>query len=140
MGNRAMEESFVIANKVEELAGLASKIEGLAEKWGIPVPVSMNINLVLEEAISNIIFYAFNDSARHDIKVTLSLAGDNLVLKIEDDGIPFDPTSAKKPDISLPAEDRPIGGLGIFLISKIMDNVSYKREKDKNILLMKKKI
>ena len=86
-----MEEHLIFINKIDELAVLSAKIEDLAERWEIPLPVSMNINLVLEEAISNIIFYAYNDSEEHQIKVDITINGKDLVLKIEDDGIPFDP-------------------------------------------------
>jgi serine/threonine-protein kinase RsbW len=63
-----------------------------------------------------------------------------LIVEIIDDGIPFDPTSLKKPDLTLPAEERPIGGLGIFLITKIMDSVNYTRNNNQNILTLIKNI
>jgi serine/threonine-protein kinase RsbW len=68
------------------------------------------------------------------------LTGEELTIEIEDEGIPFDPTLSKQPDLNLPVEERPIGGLGIFLISKIMDSVTYTREEKKNILTLKKNL
>ena len=133
-----MEETIIISNHVDELSVLAAKIEELSEKWELPIPLTMNINLVLEEAVSNVIFYAFPDKQEHDISISLELKNDELTIVIEDGGIPFDPTSMKEPDISLPADERPIGGLGIFLISKIMDYVYYQRINEKNILTLKK--
>ena len=133
-----MEETIIISNHVDELSVLAAKIEELSEKWELPMPLTMNINLVLEEAVSNVIFYAFPDKQEHDISISLELKNDELTIVIEDGGIPFDPTSMKEPDISLPADERPIGGLGIFLISKIMDHVYYQRINEKNILTLKK--
>ena len=133
-----MEETIIISNHVDELSVLAAKIEELSEKWELPIPLTMNINLVLEEAVSNVIFYAFPDKQEHDISISLELKNDELTIVIEDGGIPFDPTSMKEPDISLPADERPIGGLGIFLISKIMDHVYYQRINEKNILTLKK--
>lgn len=140
MGNSRMEEEFIIANNVEELPLLVEKIEEMAERWGLSMPLTMNVNLVIEEAISNIIFYAFNDDLKHEISISLLLSGSRLTIIFEDEGIPFDPTSAPIPDINLPADERPVGGLGIFLISKIMDEVMYKREPGKNILTTNKKI
>jgi len=134
-----MEERITILNKVEELAVLAGRIEELAEQWELPMPLTMNLNLVLEETVSNIIFYAYPDGNEHSIDITLSIVDGEITIEIEDEGIPFDPTAMQQPDISLPAEERPIGGLGIFLVSKIMDNVSYRREQEKNKLTLKKK-
>ena len=130
---------FVIENQIMELPVLADKIEKLAEKWKIPDQLIMPLNLVLEEALSNIIFYAFHDKMKHEIKISIShLPGMLLTIKISDDGIPFNPSMQQQPDLTLPLEERPIGGLGIFLISKIMDSVHYSRRKDLNILTMNK--
>ncbi len=132
-----MEENFIIANKIDEIPVLAGKIEELATSWGIPLPVCMNINLALEEAISNIIFYAYTDKEKHSINISISLSNNQIVIIIEDDGILFDPTSFKQPDINLPAEERPIGGLGIFLMIKTMDEILYSRKHDNNYLTLK---
>lgn len=134
------EALFIIENRVEELAVLFDNIEQTSEIWELPVPLMMNINLVLEEAVSNVIFYAFEDERIHEIKIRISLNDNLLTIEITDDGKPFDPTSLKQPDISLEAEDRPIGGLGIFLISKIMNEVHYARKNELNILTLYKTI
>ena len=134
------EALFIIENRIEELAVLFENIEQTAEIWELPVPLMMNINLVLEEAVSNVIFYAFEDELKHEIKIRISLKDNLLTIEITDDGKPFDPTSLKQPDISLEAEDRPIGGLGIFLISKIMNEVHYARKNELNILTLYKTI
>lgn len=135
-----MKEEIIITNHVDELPVLAEKIEALAESWELSMPLAMNINLALEEAISNVIFYAFDDEKEHDIKIVLSLENKTLTIEIIDDGKPFDPTARQQPDISLPAEDRPIGGLGIFLIKKMMDNVTYTRHNNLNTLTLLKNI
>lgn len=135
-----MKEEIIITNHVDELPVLAEKIEALAESWELSMPLAMNINLALEEAISNVIFYAFDDEKEHDIKIVLSLENKMLTVEIIDDGKPFDPTARQQPDVSLPAEDRPIGGLGIFLIRKMMDNVTYTRHNNLNTLTLLKNI
>lgn len=135
-----MKEEIIITNHVDELPVLAEKIEALAESWELSMPLTMNINLALEEAISNVIFYAFDDEKEHDIKIVLSLENKTLTIEIIDDGKPFDPTARKQPDVSLPAEDRPIGGLGIFLIRKMMDSVTYTRHNNLNTLTLLKNI
>ena len=139
MANRK-EAHFIIENRVEELAVLFEKIEELSTIWNLPVSLMMNINLVLEEAVSNVIFYAYDDDNKHEIDIHLTLHNQLLTIVITDDGKPFDPTAIQLPDVSLEAEDRPIGGLGIFLISKIMNEVNYTRKDNSNILTLKKEI
>ena len=135
-----METNFIISNKVEELSKLAEQVDVLADNWDLPMALCMNINLVLEEAVSNIIFYAFEDEEKHDIEIFIALKNDQLKMEIVDDGIPFDPSKSEHPDISLPVEERPVGGLGILLISKIMDEVLYVREDNKNKLILMKNL
>ncbi len=134
------EEHFTIENRIEELSALAQKIEQLCGKWDLLSPMTMKINLVLEEALSNIIYYAFEDNGIHKIEISLKNQKNMLTIEIIDDGIPFDPLSHEQPDITLQAEERPVGGLGIFLISKIMDTVQYSRKNNYNILTLKKSI
>jgi anti-sigma regulatory factor (Ser/Thr protein kinase) len=131
---------FVIRNNIGELPAFAEKVEKLAEEWDLPLPITMNLNLVLEEALSNVIFYAFTDEKEHDIKIDMTLYGKDLTIRITDSGIPFDPTTRQEPDITLPAEERPIGGLGILLILKMMDKVEYARIKNQNVLTLTKNI
>jgi len=131
---------YVVENKMDELSSLAEKIERLADEWSISQELSMKINLVIEEALSNIILYAFNDKSKHEIRISVSKEDNNLEITFKDDGIPFNPLLQKKPDINLPAEERPVGGLGIFLISQVMDEMHYSRDKNQNILILKKSI
>jgi len=139
MGNNKIKH-FVIENQIEELSSLAEKIDDLAEEWEFSPGLAMNLNLVIEEAVSNIIFYAFKDKQKHDIEITVSLENKRLNIKITDDGIPFNPLTQEQPDINLPTEERPVGGLGIFLISQIMDEMKYDRNKNENILTLTKSI
>jgi anti-sigma regulatory factor (Ser/Thr protein kinase) len=135
-----MQKHFNIKNNIDQLPILAEKLEKLGEDWQLDMPVVTNLNLVLEEAISNIIFYAYDDNDEHEISINAEKNKQSITLTISDDGKPFDPTKKEKPDVSLSAEKRQIGGLGIFLIQKIMDSVEYKRENKKNILTLSKTI
>jgi anti-sigma regulatory factor (Ser/Thr protein kinase) len=139
MGNRKIKH-FAIENRIEELTSLAEQIDNLAEEWELSPALAMNLNLVIEEAISNIIFYAFKDKVKHEIKISISLENKRLTIIITDNGIPFNPLEQQQPDISLPAGERPVGGLGIFLISQIMDEMNYERNKNENILTLTKSI
>jgi len=133
-------KKYIIENEVEELPNLAEKIEKLGESWDLSQAITMNVNLVMEEALSNIIFYAFNDKKKHEIEIYVSIKKNKLTITFKDDGVPFNPLSQQKPDINLPAEERPVGGLGIFLMSQIMDEMHYNRQKNKNILTLAKDI
>lgn len=131
---------FVVENKIDELTSLAGKIENLAEEWELSLDLAMKINLVIEEALSNIIFYAFNDKSKHEIKISVSIENNTLTIKFTDEGILFNPLEHEKPDINLPADERSVGGLGIFLMSQIMDEMHYNRKGNENILTLKKSI
>lgn len=130
---------LLVRNDVKELFRITDFLEQLWKDWNLPVKLMYSINLVLEEAISNIIFYAFDDTLVHLIGLEFRLENDTLSMILIDGGKPFDPTQKEDPDTSLSVEDRPIGGLGIFLIKKMMNEVRYERINGKNQLIMIKK-
>ena len=128
-----------IDNQVSELHKLTAFIERVCQSAGADSATAMSINLAMEEAVSNIIFYAYpNGETGHSITVRYSKEGRELHFSIYDRGIPFDPTARIDADISLKAEEREIGGLGIFLVKQIMDRVTYERRGDENILNLTK--
>jgi len=130
-----------IFNKMEELNKVAEFAEQLGNEWSLSPTLVMNINLVLEEAISNIILYAYKDKPEEkQIEIVASCNANNLLLTITDSGEAFDPERKEDPDITLSAEERPVGGLGIFLIKQIMNEVEYQRVNGNNVLTMSKKI
>jgi serine/threonine-protein kinase RsbW len=129
---------LLVDNKVNELTRVAVYLEELGEEWGLSAPLIMSLNLVLEEALSNIILYGFDAGSKNTIEITFRKTGYELNFSIVDDGYEYDPTQKADPDVTLPVEDRPIGGLGIFLIKKIMDKVEYQRKDDKNYLILTK--
>ena len=132
--------AIVMRNDIQQIPTLAEWIDAL----GIPQNLNMPINLALEEAVSNVMLYAY--PGRDDGKVIVefvrskTLDGERLLFTITDTGIPFDPTAQKEADITLSAEERSIGGLGIHLVRQIMDEVVYRREETRNILTLIKKL
>ena len=100
----------------------------------------MSLNLALEEAVTNVILYAYPEGSDGLVDVEAIMSKDKLKFIISDSGKEFDPTAAPEADITLGVEDRPIGGLGIYLVRNIMDSVSYERTDGKNILSMTKKL
>ena len=135
-----MEKEIRISNQLNEIAGLAIFIEELGEELSISAETTMNINLALEEAIANIIMYAYPPQEQHDIILKVTVTENQLIFLLTDNGLSFDPTQVEEVDISLSIEERPIGGLGIFLIRSIMNEVSYQRLDGENHLIMKKDI
>jgi len=135
-----MKKQLVIKNKVSEIARLSQFIEETGEQLALSPALVMNLNLVLEEAVSNIILYAYPEEKEQNITIDLEKSENTLIFTITDSGIPFNPTEAAEADITLSAADRPIGGLGIFLIKKIMNEVEYQRIDEHNVFTLKKEI
>ena len=98
------------------------------------------LNLALEEVITNIISYAFPDEEEHTILLRLAIVDQDMIAEVEDDGYPFNPLAVPDPEIDLPLEDRPIGGLGILLTKKMVDHIEYEHQDGKNVVRMKKRI
>ena len=116
-------------------------VEAVADVAHLDVGLTMSLNLALEEAVSNVIMYAYPKGSDGLVDIEAIIRKKELEFIISDNGTPFDPTAAPEADITLDAEERPIGGLGIFLVKNIMDVVEYTRSDDgKNILSMIKKI
>lgn len=129
-----------LANQLAGLSKLQEKLDQLAGQWDLPPAMVMQLNLALEEAFTNVVNYAYADDEPHTIEIIFTKEGRDLLITIIDDGQPYDPTAKEDPDIRLPAEERKIGGLGIFLIKKVMDNIAYRRENNKNKLVLTKTI
>jgi serine/threonine-protein kinase RsbW len=127
-----------LANDLAGLAGLAERVEGFGAAQGLSANVVNALNVVLDEAVSNAINHGYDAGVRGEIAVRLRRAGDGVLVEVEDDGRPFDPLQTPPPDLTLPLEQRPIGGLGVHLIRNLMDEVSYARVGGRNVLKMVK--
>src|SRR4051794_9450263 len=114
-----------LKNDLAELERLAAALAEFGNRHALPARLVSELNLALEEIITNIISYGFEDSAAHTIRIELQLTDRLLTTRVEDDGRPFDPLDAGEPDVSAALEDRPVGGLGILLVRKLMDHVVY---------------
>jgi serine/threonine-protein kinase RsbW len=138
MNKQAEIYKLTLANKVSELERIKSVIDKLIQNWNIPLKTGLSINLALEEAFTNIVNYAFTDNEAHSIEIVFVKNAGQLIITLSDDGIEYDPTQNKNPQIDLPVQDRQVGGLGIYLIRKLMDKVEYMRESGKNYLTLTK--
>lgn len=135
-----MEKKLVIKNEISEIAKLNLFVEELSEEFDLSPDLTFNLNLVLEEAVVNVINYAYPKNESQEISLSAQKIDNNLYFVLTDSGKEFDPTQVPDADISLSAEDRQIGGLGIFLIRQIMNKVEYQRIDGKNVLTLKKQL
>lgn len=135
-----MEKSIVLANEISEISRLNGFIEEIGEEFGLTPDIVFNLNLVLEEAVVNVINYAYPKEDHQWIYLSAKLQDGTIILVLTDTGKEFDPTMAPEADITLSADEREIGGLGIFLIRQIMNEVRYERIDGKNVLTLEKKL
>ena len=133
----SQENKFKLKNELSELKALNRYLSNWGGAIGLPVDSISRINICLDELFTNIVSYGFEDNREHFVKFTLN--GDNqfVIINIEDEGIPFNPLEKTDPDFPENVESAKIGGLGILIIKKLMDDVSYERRQDKNQLAMK---
>ena len=127
-------KKLTLHNDVAEVPLLAEWVEQLGEELGLEMPEVFQLNLALEAAVGNVMNYAYEDSGLIDLSA--KVVDSEIVFVLEDSGKAFDPTKVDDPDITLSAEDRDIGGLGIFLVQQLMSGVTYSREDGKNVLTM----
>lgn len=133
-----MEKKLILTNEIVEINKLAIFVEELGEELNLAPDLVFNLNLVLEEAVSNVILYAYPEEEHQEIVLTANKSDKNLIFVLTDSGKEFNPTQVPDADVTLSAEDRQIGGLGIFLIRRIMDKVEYQRIDGKNVLTLGK--
>ena len=135
-----MKKEIKLKNQVGELERVAVFIEEICEELGLGMDLQMNLNLVLEEMVSNIIFYAYPEGTDAEIELMAEYDGKELTFVLSDRGREFDPTLKEDADIDVNPIDREIGGMGIWIVKNIMNQVTYQRLEGKNLLTMKKEI
>ena len=129
---------FVIKNDLSEIDILADGILKFCLENNVQEEACLDVRLAVEEVVSNTIKYGYENSEDHIIRIQVTWDSQEVLLEIEDDAKPFNPLDAPKPDLSLPVESRPVGGLGIYLLNSVMDRVDYERANSKNVLRMRK--
>lgn len=132
--------SLTLPNDIETIPQLNEFIDTVAEEIGLDMSLTMSLNLAIEEAVVNVMEYAYLEGEQGNVDIEVSADDRWLTFIISDNGIPFDPTTQKDADTTLSAEERPIGGLGIFLVRQLMDSINYQRKDGKNILTLSKKM
>ncbi|MCR5130229.1 MAG: SpoIIE family protein phosphatase [Prevotella sp.] len=135
-----LKRSLVLPNDVKTVPQLNEFVDGITEELGMSMEDNANMNLAMEEAVVNVMKYAYPTGTVGNIKIDAEASDRRLKFIITDNGSPFDPTAIEKADVSLSAEDRPIGGLGIFLVRQLMDSINYERVDGCNVLTLRKNL
>jgi len=131
---------MVLLNDRRELADIGERVDRFATACGLSSDEAALVNLALDELVTNVIKYGYDDADEHRIHVTVTVDGGLLTLLMDDDGKPFNPLEAPPPNLDLPIEERPIGGLGVFIVRSLADSLDYRREQGHNILTLTKKL
>ena len=135
-----MRKEMSIKNQVQELDRVARFIEEIGEELSLDMELQMNLNLVMEEMVSNIIFYAYPEGVEATIELSAECDGQELTFVLSDQGRAFDPTLKENFDMDVNPAERELGGMGIFIVKNIMNQVTYQRLEGRNLLTMKKYI
>ena len=133
-------KSIVLPNDTQEVPRLAAFVDEVCETVGFDATLTMQMNLAIEEAVVNVMNYAYLPGTHGDVTVEAQSNDVRLKFTIIDSGAPFDPTVKADADTSLSAEERPIGGLGIYLVRQLMDSINYERVDGHNVLTLRKKL
>lgn len=135
-----LDESLTLQNDVHQVKELNAFVKQVMARLGIGPSLAKQFQLAVEEAVVNVMDYAYPAGVTGDINIHVSSDGHNLQFIIKDAGAAFDPTEKEKADTTLSVEDRPVGGLGILLVRELMDSINYERIDGMNVLTLKKLI
>ena len=133
-------KSITLPNDTQEVPRLAAFVDEVCEAIGFSPAVTMQMNLALEEAVVNVMKYAYPIGTHGNVTIEAQANDVRLKFTIIDSGKPFDPTVKADVDLSLPVQERPIGGLGIHIIRQIMDSINYERLDGHNVLTLRKRL
>jgi anti-sigma regulatory factor (Ser/Thr protein kinase) len=131
---------LLLGNDPAGFGDLAEFAEGFGREHGLPEDERARLMVILDELFSNAVNHGYEPGAAGRIEVVLSLDADRLTIEFADDGCPFDPLTSPPPDLDLPVEERPIGGLGLAIVRAFADDAVYRRDGDRNRLTLRRKL
>jgi len=131
---------FILKSDLTELDRLHSLVESFGNAHDLQKRIIFETNLVLEEIFTNIVSYGHGDKSPHQVQCSLQCNRESIIIRIEDDGVPFNLLEAKTAVLETDLDNRPVGGLGIHLVRELMDEVTYQRVGAKNVVTLRKKI
>jgi anti-sigma regulatory factor (Ser/Thr protein kinase) len=127
-----------LTNSLDEMTNVLMALEEFSDSAGLDIRTAQAAEMALDELLTNIISYGYLDSGKHKIAVEMYVEGDALKMVISDDGIPFNPFNQEEPDLDALFEERNLGGVGIHLVKKFMDEYSYQRLEERNVVTLLK--
>jgi serine/threonine-protein kinase RsbW len=130
--------SLTIPADINEIPKVSSELEALMKNHGFPDEDILDTQLAVEEAVTNIVMHGYGNTGG-DVAILFRASLGIVEIQLEDRAIPFNPLTLPEPDLTSDVDDRKIGGLGIFLIRKVMNDIQYRFEDNKNILVMVKR-
>ena len=134
-------KTLTLEAKIDNIPVITDFINEQLEALDCAMKAQLQIDVAIDEVFTNIASYAYTEGeGMATVRMDFAPATRLSTITFEDSGIPFDPLQQQEPDVTLSAEERPIGGLGIFLVRKTMDDVTYERRDGRNILTISKKI
>lgn len=128
---------ITIVSQGSELARVAGLLDRLGAERHLAPEMVADMQVALDEVLTNITEYAYTDNAEHKIHICLRVLDNVLEAVIEDDGAPFDPLAIPAPDVSTPLHQRRVGGVGIHFVRNLMDEVTYERAGERNRLVLR---
>jgi sigma-B regulation protein RsbU (phosphoserine phosphatase) len=140
MGDQANRFDLTIPNRLEEIASVLTEFDRFAASCGIDDSVRRSMLLVLDDLVNNVVSYAYPEGLEAEIRIAVELTPHRLAVTIVDDGIPFNPFAGSAVEIAGSLEERDIGGLGIYLVTTLMDEYDYSRRSGRNVVTIVKKI
>ncbi|MBE6596322.1 MAG: ATP-binding protein [Ruminococcaceae bacterium] len=134
-------KELTIAATVENIEAVTEFVNEQLEALECPLKAQMQIDIAIDELFGNIAHYAYDpEVGEATVRVEVNPEPLAVIITFIDNGVPYDPLGAKEPDVTLSADDREIGGLGIYMVKKTMDEITYEYKDGQNILTIKKKI
>ena len=129
---------MTIGADLGEVARVQAALAEFAQAHAVPAPIRRSVSVALDELLTNTISYGFAGREGGEVAIAVELGADRLSVTLTDDGKPFDPFGAAPPDTAGSVAERQMGGLGIHLVRRMMDEVSYQRRADRNVVVMAK--
>lgn len=136
----SLDETLTLFNDIHQVPELNGFMDSITNKLQLDISLARRLRLAVEEAVVNVMEYAYPTETQGKITVKVMSDGHRLKVVIVDNGFPFDPTLIEKTDTTLSAEERPIGRLGLLLVRELMDSINYERENNQNVLTLIKTI
>lgn len=128
---------LTIRNELEQVTYVAERLAPLLESWQVSPRTAYRTQLVIEEVLSNVVRHGYPHGGAHEISIWVARAGENIVIRVCDDGVAFDPSAAPQVDVEQPLEERRVGGLGIHLVRQFVEQLEYRRLEGRNDLKLR---